>query len=96
MTRRAAHPDPTQAGSAIPGTPVSGWRFVAAEGTVVSGPLLAIGNTTSRVDFDHDPGIWVDEWSATGIGHHWSLSLGHRAGDYAAAASLLGIDFRQV
>lgn len=70
--------------------------FVASEGTVVPGPLLAIGNTTSRVDFGRDPGEWVDEWSATGIGHHWSLSLGHRAGTYQAAASLLGIDFRQV
>jgi L-arabinose isomerase len=70
--------------------------FVASEGTVVPGPLLAIGNTTSRVDFDRDPGVWVDEWSATGVGHHWSLSLGHRAADYRAAASLLGIDFRQV
>jgi len=70
--------------------------FIASEGTVVPGPLLAIGNTTSRVDFGRDPGEWVDEWSATGIGHHWSLSLGHRAGDYRAAASLLGIDFRQV
>jgi L-arabinose isomerase len=70
--------------------------FVASEGVVVPGPLLAIGNTTSRVDFDRDPGEWVDEWSATGIGHHWSLSVGHRADDYRAAASLLGIDFRQV
>ncbi len=70
--------------------------FVASEGEVVPGPLLAIGNTTSRVDFGRDPGVWVDEWSATGIGHHWSLSLGHRAPDYRAAASLLGIDFRQV
>jgi len=70
--------------------------FVASHGTVVPGPLLAIGNTTSRVDFGVDPGEWVDEWSATGIGHHWSLSLGHRAGDYRAAANLLGIDFRQV
>jgi L-arabinose isomerase len=70
--------------------------FVASEGVVVPGPLLAIGNTTSRVDFDRDPGVWVDEWSATGIGHHWSLSVGHRAGDYRAAANLLGIDFRQV
>jgi L-arabinose isomerase len=69
--------------------------FVASEGEVVPGPLLAIGNTTSRVDFGRDPGVWVDEWSATGIGHHWSLSLGHRAADYRAAASLLGIDFRQ-
>lgn len=70
--------------------------FVASEGTVVPGPLLTIGNTTSRVDFGRDPGMWVDEWSATGIGHHWSLSIGHRAGDYKAAASLLDIDFRQV
>ncbi|MBR22015.1 MAG: arabinose isomerase [Leifsonia sp.] len=73
-----------------------GLSFIASEGTVVPGPLLEIGNTTSRVDFDRDPGEWVDEWSATGVGHHWSLSIGHRAADYRAAASLLGIDFRQV
>ncbi|ROP49085.1 MULTISPECIES: L-fucose/L-arabinose isomerase family protein [unclassified Rathayibacter] len=70
--------------------------FIASEGQVVPGPLLAIGNTTSRVDFGRDPGEWVDDWSATGVGHHWSLSIGHRAGDYRAAASLLGIDFRSV
>lgn len=70
--------------------------FVASEGTVVPGPLLAIGNTTSRVDFGRDPGEWVDEWGGTGVGHHWSLSLGHRAADYRAAAELLGIDFRKV
>jgi L-arabinose isomerase len=70
--------------------------FVASEGRVIPGPILSIGNTSSRVDFDRDPGEWVDEWSATGIGHHWSLSIGHRAGDYRAAASLLGIDFRIV
>lgn len=70
--------------------------FVCSEGVVVPGPLLEIGNTTSRVDFSRDPGEWVDQWSATGIGHHWSLSVGHRAGDYQAAASLLGIEFRSV
>lgn len=70
--------------------------FVASEGTVVPGPLLEIGNTTSRVQFGRDPGEWVDEWSATGVGHHWSLSIGHRAADYRAAASLLGIDYREV
>lgn len=72
------------------------FSFVASEGTVVPGDLLAIGNTTSRVDFGRDPGEWVDDWSATGVGHHWSLSLGSRAADYRAAASLLGIDFRLV
>lgn len=70
--------------------------FIASEGQVVPGPLLEIGNTTSRVDFGRDPGEWVDEWSATGVGHHWSLSVGHRAGDYRAAAELVGVDFRQV
>lgn len=70
--------------------------FIASEGTVVPGPLLAIGNTTSRVSFGRDPGEWVDDWSASGVGHHWSLSVGHRAADYQAAASLLGIDFRRV
>ncbi|KPM56652.1 arabinose isomerase [Frankia sp. R43] len=70
--------------------------FIASQGSVVPGPLLAIGNTTSRVDFGRDPGEWVDDWSVTGVGHHWSLSVGHRAADYRAAASLLGIDFRIV
>ncbi|BCW44866.1 L-arabinose isomerase [Arthrobacter sp. StoSoilB5] len=70
--------------------------FVASEGEVKSGPLLAIGNTTSRVDFGIDPGEWVDNWSQTGIGHHWALSVGHRAQDFKAAADLLGLPFRQV
>lgn len=70
--------------------------LIVSEGAVVPGPLLQIGNTTSRVDFGRDPGEWVDDWSATGIGHHWSLSLGHRAGDYRAAADLLGVPFRAV
>lgn len=56
-----------------------GLAFIASEGEVVPGALLEIGNTTSRVDFGRDPGEWVDEWSNTGIGHHWSLSVGHRS-----------------
>ncbi|MGX5682841.1 arabinose isomerase [Schumannella luteola] len=70
--------------------------FIASEGTVVPGPLLEIGNTTSRVDFGRDPGEWVDDWSQTGVGHHWALGVGHRAADYKAAASLLGVEFRLV
>ena len=70
--------------------------FVASEGRTVPGPLLRIGNTTSRVDFGRDPGEWVDAWSATGIGHHWSLSVGHRGADYRAAADLLGVPFTVV
>jgi len=72
------------------------FRFVTSGGTVVPGPLLQIGNTTSRVDFGGDPGLWVDVWSQTGIGHHWALCVGHRAADIKAAASLLGIEHRHV
>lgn len=67
-------------------------RFVASEGTVVGGPLLQIGNTTSRVDFGRDPGEWCDEWAATAVAHHWALGTGHRVADLRAVAELLGID----
>lgn len=72
------------------------YSLIASEGTVVPGPLLQIGNTTSRVDFGMHPGEWVDRWSATGTGHHWSLALGHRAADIRAAADLLGIGYHEV
>ena len=65
-------------------------RFVVSEGTVVAGPLLEIGNTTSRVDFGCDPGAWCDAWSAQSA-HHWALGIGHRFQDLVAVAELLGI-----
>ncbi|WP_232664278.1 L-fucose/L-arabinose isomerase family protein [Pseudonocardia sp. TRM90224] len=70
--------------------------MVVAEGQVVPGPLLEIGNTTSRVDFGCDPGEWVDAWSASGVDHHWALGTGHRAADLAAVAELLELEFVQV
>jgi L-arabinose isomerase len=70
--------------------------MVASEGTVVPGPLLQIGNTTSRVDFGRHPGEWVDEWSASGIAHHWALGTGHRMEDLRAVADLLGLALRVV
>ena len=76
--------------------PDGSYVFITSEGEGVPGPVLAIGNTTSRVDFGVDPGVWVDEWSQTGVGHHWALCLGHRTADLAAAASLLGIEHRHV
>ena len=65
-------------------------RFVVSEGTVVSGPLLEIGNTTSRVDFGCNPGAWCDAWSAQAA-HHWALGTGHRSEELAAVAELIGI-----
>ena len=72
------------------------FAFVVSEGEVVGGPLLRIGNTTSRVDFGVDPGEWTDAWSATGISHHWALGTGHRAADLRAVADLLDLEFVDV
>ncbi len=68
------------------------YRLVASEGTVVDGPLLQIGNTTSRVDFGRDPGEWCDAWAATAVNHHWALGTGHRVGELRALGDLLGIE----
>jgi L-arabinose isomerase len=58
----------------------------------VAGPHLKIGNTTSRVDFGRDPGEWTDEWSASGVGHHWALGTGHRIGVLRAVADLCDLE----
>jgi L-arabinose isomerase len=68
------------------------FAFATSLGTVVPGPLLRIGNTTSRVDFGCDPGEWVDTWSATGISHHWALGVGDLVADVRATADLLGLE----
>ena len=72
------------------------FRFVASAGRVVAGPLLKIGNTTSRVDFGCDPGQWADQWSATGISHHWALGTGDLLPELRAVAELLGTDLTEV
>ncbi len=70
--------------------------FVASEGEVVAGPLLQIGNTTSRVDFGCNPGEWTDAWSASSVGHHWSLGTGHRVAELRATAELIGLELVEV
>ena len=72
------------------------FRLVASQGLVVDGPLLQIGNTTSRVDFGCDPGEWTDAWSATGISHHWALGTGHLLPELRACADLLDLTITEV
>jgi L-arabinose isomerase len=64
------------------------FKFVVSEGEVQAGPLLQIGNTTSRVNFGRHPGEWTDDWSRTGIGHHWALGSGHRLREIECLAEL--------
>lgn len=67
-------------------------RLVASEGQVVPGPLLGIGNTSSRVDFGGDPGEWVDAWCAAGPAHHWALGTGSHGRVIARLADLLDLE----
>lgn len=67
------------------------YQFIASEGNVVDGPRLKIGNTTSLVDFGINPGQWCDDWSATGVPHHWALGIGHRVSELRSIAELLDI-----
>jgi L-arabinose isomerase len=72
------------------------FRFVASAGRVAAGPLLRIGNTTSRVDFGCNPGEWADEWAASGISHHWALGTGNLMPELRATADLLGTGLTEV
>jgi L-arabinose isomerase len=72
------------------------YKLIASEGRVVAGPLLEIGNTTSRVDFGCDPGEWTDAWSASGVAHHWALATGHLVPDLRALADLSGLELVEV
>ncbi len=72
------------------------FRFITSPGTVVPGPLLQIGNTTSRVDFGCDPGEWTDAWSASGMSHHWALGTGDLRAELRATAELVGAGITEV
>ncbi|MDP9183783.1 MAG: arabinose isomerase, partial [Actinomycetota bacterium] len=73
-----------------------GLRLVVSEGEVVPGPLLEIGNTSSRVDFGRDPGEWVDDFCAQGPAHHWALGVGHQARTLERLADLTGLEVRVI
>lgn len=73
-----------------------GLRFITSEGEAVDGPHIAIGNTTTRVDFGGDPGVWTERWAVSGSTHHWSMASGHIADDIRILASLVGAEYSKV
>jgi L-arabinose isomerase len=72
------------------------YKLIASQGEVVGGPLLEIGNTTSRVNFGTDPGEWTDAWSGSGVAHHWALGTGHIIPELRAVAELMGLELVEV
>jgi len=71
-------------------------RLLFAEGRSVDGPLLEIGNTNSRYEFDCGVRQFVERWNAQGPAHHCAVGVGHVADQLQCLAELLGIQAVQV
>jgi L-arabinose isomerase len=67
------------------------FRMVAAQGEIVEGPTLGLGDTNSRVRFSVGLRNFVARWAALGPTHHAALGRGHHVDALATVATTLGI-----
>lgn len=71
-------------------------KMLAAEGESLSGPVLRIGNTNSRLRFALPPAEFMNAWCEQGPTHHCALGVGHRAGTLRKVCRLLDLEFVEV
>lgn len=67
------------------------FKMVAAEGTVVEGEILNLGDTNCRVKFPIPMREFVNRWSMEGPSHHGVMGTGAHVKDLEAAAKVLGV-----
>ncbi|NWG13834.1 MAG: L-fucose/L-arabinose isomerase family protein [Acidobacteria bacterium] len=72
------------------------FKFVAAEGESVPGPIPATGNTNTRCRFKPDMPTFVERWSAAGPTHHFALGTGRQLRRIRNLASLLNVDLEVI
>lgn len=70
--------------------------LLVAEGEVVEGATLQIGNTNSRYRFPCGIRAFIEQWSKAGPSHHCAIGRGHIAGKLRKLAFLFGIKLIEV
>jgi L-arabinose isomerase len=68
------------------------FKFVAAEGKSVRGPIPPTGNTNTRGFFQPDVRTFLKRWVAEGPTHHFALGIGHHASSFEKIGNILGIE----
>ena len=73
------------------------FKFVAAQGESVPGPIFQMGNTNTRVRFGNmAPDEFGQAWTETGSTHHFALGVGSQLGKIEKLAKLLEIELAVV
>ena len=67
------------------------YRMVAAQGEIVTGPTLQLGDTNARVRFPQGLRKFIRDWSAEGPTHHGVMGYGHHIEALECAAIALNI-----
>ena len=74
----------------------TGFMLLAAEGEVVPGTILEIGNTNSRYRLPLGASGFMNAWNSHGPAHHCAVGVGHVAAVLRKIAALMGLGFQQV
>ena len=73
------------------------FKFIAAEGESIPGPILQTGNTNTRVRFGNmQPDEFGQAWTETGSTHHFALGIGHQLGKIEKLAKMLNVELAVV
>ena len=71
-------------------------KMLVSEGESISGPILQIGNTNSRIRFSVGPAEFMDAWCTQGPTHHCALGVGHVAREVEKVARILGLEIIRI
>jgi L-arabinose isomerase len=71
-------------------------KMLSAGGESLSGPILKIGNTNSRLRFPLGPAAFVSKWCQEGPTHHCALGVGHLQPAIAKLSELIQVPVVEV